>query len=590
MLVLCTQSVELRSQDERAKVAQSYEQSGDYRSAARLWQSVYAESPQNDVAFYGVVRCLKALNNYSALLEIVQERVKRKKSAKVLIIWGQVLAKNSRLEEARDAWKEVMSSDDASPILYQELAKAQLEIQLVDRAIATYVSARSKFDDNVLFADELAQIYAAQGDYRNGIREVIAAFTHTASLQQTQGRLSAFMQSDSATQYIREHMASLASSNEDQPSFLRLYEWFLREVKDYNSAFEVVQRIDKLQNSKGRDILMFAEQCRYDGLHEIATKAYSLLIDRYRSGDVAQASAFGYAASMEARFRSGGELSNADVEAVIKLYRELINNFPRSTTAADAQLRIARCTAQYLKDLQRAIVEYRLLMSQYSMFPQAASGAIELGACHIAVDDLEAAERLYTQVLASNTVSRNPRIAQAAIFALGELHFFRCQFDSALTCYNRIEQTLESEYANDAIERMTSIGLNKSDTALLSSFAKASLRSTQQRMEEALKLFSDLASQRKNADLAELATMKVAEIQLQRREYGAVHQALLSLVKINPETIYADRAIFLEAETFQSEGKKDEALQSYQDLLAKFPRSLYVQEARERIRKLRVGL
>lgn len=55
--------------------------------------------------------------------------------------------------------------------------------------------------------------------------------------------------------------------------------------------------------------------------------------------------------------------------------------------------------------------------------------------------------------------------------------------------------------------------------------------------------------------------------------------------------ILADDALFALAELNDSQfGKKDKAMEHYQNLLIKYPGSLYVVEARKRYRKLRGDL
>jgi outer membrane protein assembly factor BamD (BamD/ComL family) len=176
------------------------------------------------------------------------------------------------------------------------------------------------------------------------------------------------------------------------------------------------------------------------------------------------------------------------------------------------------------------------------------------------------------------------------LFALAELQFFHQGYDSALALYGRIEQTPESEFANDAIERMTTIQLNRKDTTLLGTFATASLLAVQSKTDEAVRQFDELASQKLNTDLAEVSLMKSIELSAQRKDIAGVHKRVQNLAQLNAESIYADKALLLDAEMSAAEGNNQQALQSYQELLAKFPRSLYIQDARERVRKLRGGM
>ncbi len=590
MTLLTTPSALVQAQDERPKVAQSYEQSGDYRSAARLWQSLYSENPSNEASYQGIVRCFKALNNYSALLEIAQDKLKRKKTIRVQLLIAQCFVKTGKSDEARSWWDEVMSSSEANAALYRDVAQAQIEVQQYEEAIRTLIKGRDRLDDPSIFAEELAQIYASRGDYKNGVQEVLIAFERNRNLQLAQGRLSAFMQNDSAKVFMKEAMSNAASRNDDSPQFLRLYEWFLREGRLYDDAFGVVQRIDKLIQAQGREVLMFADQCRMDGLQDLAMKAYSSLLEKQKKGEIAQLAAFGYAGSVESRFRDGRAVGEAEVRRVIELYRDIISTWPQSSSAADAQLRIARCYASYLANPDKAVEEYTLLTKQYPMYPQALQARMEIGSCYVQQSKLDEAAASYKSLLSDPNLGRQPRLQQGLLFARGELYFFRAQYDSALADYARIEQSPESEFANDAIDRMTTIQINRKDTLLLQRLSTASLFATQLKLEDALRVFDELAGNTQNPDLAEVALIRSAELCMQARRTAEVHKRVRALAQRNVESIYADKALFLDAEASSVEGNIQEAVQGYTNLLNSFPRSLYVQDARERIRKLRGGM
>jgi len=60
------------------------------------------------------------------------------------------------------------------------------------------------------------------------------------------------------------------------------------------------------------------------------------------------------------------------------------------------------------------------------------------------------------------------------------------------------------------------------------------------------------------------------------------------LLAASPETIYADEAVFLKGNAYMALNQNDNALKTFNDILIKFPRSILLQEVREKIRKLRM--
>ncbi len=570
------------------RVAQAYEQSGDYRSAARIWQGLYNADASNDNYFFGVVRCLKALDNYAALTDIVEAKLQKKRSVKVLIIYAQVLTRTGRQPDANDIWKEAIANTSKSVSLYKEIAQAQLEVHSFDLAVSTLLKARSDLDDDAIFADELAQMYAVRGDYKNGVTEVLRAFRQSPNLQLAEGRLSAFMTNDTASTYVRSEIASEAKSHDDNLAMLRLYEWLLRESKRYTEALDVVRRLDELQRKQGRELLTFADQCRMDGQYDVASTAYSDIISLGRKSGIAEYAAFGYAACLEARLSSVQGLSNKEIDQVQSLYEQLVKDFPRTNTAADALLHQARIQDQLRRNPERAAAIYEAIIREYRDFEQSAQASLELGTVLVQQDRLPEAADAYRAV-ESMTDARNQNLNFNAAFLNADLLFYRGLFDSAATAYEQVSQNTESEVANDAIERLTFIRMHRQDSVQLQRVATAMLRVAQRRDSIALEIFHQLATQKQDMDLAEYCCYQAADLLYDRKRYTECRVELDRLAGINPETIYGDRVLFLYASCYEAEGRKAEAIQAYQDLLAKFPRSLFVQDAREHIRKLRAN-
>ncbi|MBK9249159.1 MAG: tetratricopeptide repeat protein [Ignavibacteria bacterium] len=89
------------------------------------------------------------------------------------------------------------------------------------------------------------------------------------------------------------------------------------------------------------------------------------------------------------------------------------------------------------------------------------------------------------------------------------------------------------------------------------------------------------------SDLAEQSLLRSAQINFTRKSHEAGREFITTLLTKYPDSIYGDRAMLDLGNSFTAEGKKDLAIQTFTDLLAKFPRSILLNEAREKIRKLR---
>ncbi|MFM8473505.1 MAG: tetratricopeptide repeat protein [Candidatus Kapaibacterium sp.] len=569
------------AQGSRAAVARSYEQSGDYRSAARLWQTLYEEDPKNEEVFLGVCRTLTALDNAQALRDIVGARLQKYRTFATLVIHGQLLWKSGNVAGAVDAWHEAVSKGTASDRVYMDVARAQLEVRAFDESIRTLERGRRALGRPDLFSEDLTKLYATVGDLTSGVREIVAVFDRSSQLPFAQGRISALLTSDSATQVVFSLISKeYRRRGDDDIAFARLYEWFLREIRRPAEAYDVVRNIDDRLGSSGRELVNFAEAMRAEGNYEVAMRAFSRVMGMGRKSDVAQYAAFGYAACTEARAAGSG--TTLPTSEIIDLYRTIIRDYPRTSTAADAYLRVAA-----LLEIQGAATseirqEYRTVREQYAGFPQAAQAALALARVCVAEDSMDMAHRYVHE--AESMRGSTEDIIDEARFMGAEILFFQGFMDSASAVYAMLAERPESVFANDAIERMTTIRQCSEDSLLLDAFARAGRAKARRRVDDALTSYETVIRQNRNSDMAELACIKAAETCFAERRYGACREYCERLRGMASESIHADRALVLQARSFRAEGRKTEAKAAYEELLRSYPRSIFGQEARSTLR------
>jgi TolA-binding protein len=88
--------------------------------------------------------------------------------------------------------------------------------------------------------------------------------------------------------------------------------------------------------------------------------------------------------------------------------------------------------------------------------------------------------------------------------------------------------------------------------------------------------------------LADDILYKKAQIELKHAKYKEAAEFYDAIVKNYGDDIFGDDALFKLADLYENQFKNfDKAKELYQQLLIKYPGSLYVVEARKRFRKLR---
>ena len=145
-------------------------------------------------------------------------------------------------------------------------------------------------------------------------------------------------------------------------------------------------------------------------------------------------------------------------------------------------------------------------------------------------------------------------------------------------------KNLSDNNANDAIELSVIINTTKNDSLSLLQFAKAELLVQRGKFEEAKDIYSKLSGNQNLLTLKDLSSFRDAEMLIALNKLPEAVTQLKEISDQKEKNIYSDRALFMLGKVYQF-GIKDyaNAQESYENLLANFPNSLYLDDARENI-------
>ncbi|MES2766643.1 MAG: tetratricopeptide repeat protein, partial [Bacteroidota bacterium] len=503
-VILCFFSAEIANAqtDSRAKLAQSYEESGDFRNAARMYQELYVAYPNSDEYFAGVVRSLKALNQFTSLVPVIEEKLFKKKTVELYSLYGEMLWRTGKTQPADEAWQNAINLAPKQTHTYFIVAQSQIDTRLFDKAIATFKNAREELDNEDIFSDELSELYTATGDYANGTQEILKLYqAQPAAMSVVQGRLSALMVSKEAAGHIREAVSRRADNNQKNLAIQRLYAWVLREAKDSETAFSVYKKIDEISKADGRELLQFADASRNDGDLDVALKAYDAVMERGKSSPFFSTALYGYARTLEQKIQTNPNLPKSEIEQIVKRYRTVIEQFPNSQASAESQYRIALLFSRQMKDYDRALKEFQTVISQYPQAIFAAEAGVESGNIYLIENELDKAAESFKTVV-KNYEQRFPASADRAAYNLAELEYFRGNMDSAQTLLALVSVRTGSDVANDALQRMVMLEQNKQSGDALKLFAQGELYERQENFSDAVESFLKTAEKAPKADIA----------------------------------------------------------------------------------------
>jgi len=542
-------SLSQNANKQKLQYAQTFEQSGDFKTAARIYKELFDSNPKNDEYFNGVVRNFKAQSKYSELLPVVESYIKNFKTVYTFTIYAELLWRTGSHEKANEYWKKALELLPEDENTYSIIAMSQVELSQYGKAVNTLETGREELNKSTLFADDLCRLFIATGNYKRGTEEALNILAVTRNIALAQGRISALMNSPEAEKYILSVLEDAASRQNRNYLYLKVYGWFLRSTGKLDKAFEVYKEMDVVLNAQGREVLNFANDSKKDGQFDMALKAFEYVISLGKKSRFLSSALYGYSRTLEQKLLSNTTLSIESAERIIEHYRDIIEQFPKQSTAIDARYRISLIAADYLNDNEMAKNEINLLIKEYPRLRITASALNLLGRIYLSEDNFEKAKVNFQRVIKSHRKNAPAEVMKAK-FDLAEIEFFQGNIDTAKSLYGELSIVTNSDIANNALERIVLLEQNKELTRGLSIYAKALYR-------------------------------------LKQKKYDSSLTYLNTLFEKYPKSIYKDRTLLAIGNCHIRLNLKDKAIKSFSELITDFPRSIYLQEARDKIRLLR---
>ncbi len=584
----------------RLKLAQSFEQAGDWERAASLYESLYQADPTNYVYFDGLRRSYTNMKQYDKSIDLIKQRLRLQPSDPTLIAaLGGLHYQKGDEATADSIWGLVLKSDPKNANLYRLIASQMIELRLYDKSISTYVRARSATGNERLFAEDLAGLYGALQQYEASTREYVKILnTNPQQLSFIQSRIASFTIRGEATVAALRVVQEEVQRAPENSALRTLLAWLMMERKDFEGAYQEYRVLDRANKMNGMEIFNFAQRAFQEQAYFVAAKAYKEVAEQYKGQPRLPQARFGYARSIEELSAAADTLLKpAESQTVpasetrpsyggaIALYEKLIAEYPRTDIASQSLVRIGIIKRERFGDLDGALQAFEEVRKLGVNIVNAAEATFNIAEILLMQNQLPRAKEEVKAIL----LRAPDQFRDRAHFAVAEIDYFQGALDSALTGLELLTKNIGTDLANDALQLQYFILENKTTApAALAEFSRAELLMRQKKFSEALGRFQELVKKYPTALLVDDAVMKIGDLHAQ---LGRMQEALASYRTVAndmPTSIFRDRAQMRIGELYEQKLRdKPKAIEAYEQLLAKHPNSLHAEEARKRIRQLR---
>ena len=573
------------------QLAQHYYLNGEFSKAVVYYEKLYTNDPSK-VYFSRYLDCLVNTGDKKGAEKVFKKQTAANPGDLSLKIQFYFFYKtNEELDKAKKVKNEVLKHEFYDIKETQDVLSNLLSID--EYAWAKEVIDQAK-KNLKYYPYELwyGQIYMAEGETIKALDQYLLALSKKPDLkEQIQLEIDGIFDFTKESEEIKQVKGSFLSASQKDPSnpvYTEMLIWFFLQNKNFNSAYQQVSSLEKRMRGDGGYLIDFGNTCLENLQYALAKQAFKEVISAnlYRSAEAQRMLLNVYFTELTTE----RTFTEVELNDIVNSYEEVVLNKEFSLrSGAEIGLEYAEILGFYANkaDKARGFLE-RCMNTPGLTDMQRARYKMKLADVCVALDSVWEASLLYMQI---DEAFKFESIGNEAKFKNARIFYFDGEFEYAQSQLDVLKQATSKFISNDAMQLslliLENYGLDSNYEAM-SAFAKSELLLLQHRYTEAFQWMDTIAIKFPqsvlNDDLIYLKG-KAFELQGQWEQASGYFKQIISTY---PTELLADDALFHLANIQRVHFKDDSAaMESYLKIIDQYPGSIYSEEARLSIRRLR---
>jgi tetratricopeptide (TPR) repeat protein len=574
------------------QLADQYMNNFEYEKAAALYDNLYDKDPFSTYPNY--LKCLVALKKYDDAEKLVKNISKKNPGNPAYAVdLGFIYESKGDQAKAKQAYDKAIKSLQPDQGQIISLANAFFAKQNWDYALATYTEGKRLMRNIYSFNFETAEVYFQKQEYEKMIDEYLNAVAENqAFLQSVQNILQARIGNDpdnTRSTLLRQALLRRTQHDPDQTIFSDMLIWLFVQQKDFESAFMQAKALDKRMREDGSRVMNIGSMSEANLDYPAAIKCYQYVVEKGKDNANYIPARMQLLDVRNKNITTDGSYTKEDLLKLESEYKTTLSELGKDATTAPLISGLAHLEAFYLDNTDSAIINLEDAIEYPGISKSVqAKCKLELADIYLFTGNVWDSDLLYAQVDKS---FKNDPLGQEAKFRGARLDYFRGDFLWAEAQLNVLKTATSQLIANDALALALLISDNPgpdSSFDALTVYSKADLLNYRNKKDEALATLDSLMSSFPAHSLIQYSLYKKATIMDSKKNYVEEDSLLKKVGEEYEDGVLADDALFHRAELYEKRFKDNaKAMELYQELLTKFPGSLYVVDARKRFRTLR---
>ena len=592
-LLFLVGQVRVLGQQSDEQLGLQYYSDKEYDKALTIFESLYNRSP-NQFNYLYYLNTLLEIKEYDKAEKLIKKQQKASPyDLQYQIDYGYVNIMQGDMTKGKKIYDNALKDLKPDQMQVYNLANAFINRREYDYVIRTYQRGRELLKQPAAFAYELAYIYELLGNTELMLNEYLTLLTANPEQMNTvQNRLQFWLSDDidnSKNEAYRQALLKKLQQNPDEIIYNEMLLWHSIQQKDFPFALVQAKALDRRFNETGKRVFDLAALSLDNGDFTTAIDAYSYVIKKHANNDLVLQSRIELINTEFSQYKSTFAHDQERLLQFEKGYKDLINELGVTPFTIPIVLNLSHLEAFYLNQTDDAIslLKQAIALANISKTDQA-NCKLELADIYLFSGEQWEATLLYSQVEKS---FKNEPLGHLAKFKNAKLSYYIGEFEWAKAQLDVLKAATSKLIANDAMDLSLLISNNieeDSNTVALSMYSKADLLEMRNHDKEALTVLDSIQLLFPYHPINNYVLFKKAQISAKNGRFEDAEAYYTTIVEKYPEDLLADDALFNVAQLYENQlNNKNKAMQLYEDLLTKYPGSLFVVEARKHFRTLR---
>ncbi|WP_019948734.1 tetratricopeptide repeat protein [Hymenobacter aerophilus] len=576
-------------EDSNIQLAREYERKGEHEKAAYLFGRLRTDEQTAPNVLPDYLAALQALKRTKDAEKLVKRAIKQRAQDQTLgVTLGLISAAAGDSSAATKQWERVvqlLNPDQVVPV-----ATSFQQANLPAWTVRTYLRGRQLAGNETEYAPQLIGLYTQQGQTDKVLVETLRLVQDDEQqLPFVRNMLQNSLQDEAAFATLEKELLTLVQRNPDRAVYSELLLWLQVQRRDFTGALVQAKALDRRARTGGRRVLQVADIASRNQDYENAIAGFEYITREYAGQPFYSLARQRLVQTREDQVRNTYPVNQTQLRGLLKEYEQVLTDLGRTPETAPVLRSMAALLAFQLGEQEPAMK----LLNEVITMPRAGLDVVDQAKIDLADIYLLRAEPweatlLYSQVEKSH---KDTPLGYDAKLRNARLSYFAGDFKLAKSHLDILKQATTREIANDAMQLSLLITDNTAqDTSgvALRDYAAVEQLVFQNKLPEALRGLDALLVKYPGHALQDEAWYLKAQLQRRTSDYaGAL--ATLERITANPKyDVLSDDALFMAASIQQENLQdRDKAQQLYQQLITKYPGSIYVAEARKRFRQLR---